>query len=124
MDALRRLTKPQLFANIIDVADNDSGDEGTIGDWLGISAFGIAVAALVIFVVIDRAGNPGTVGLVLAVLALITVLAFWSNLPFAFGLPAAWLGARLGTEGRGNGTVIVGISLLAVVAALVLSVIG
>jgi hypothetical protein len=77
-----------------------------------------------------RADNrPARVGLILAVLALLTVLVFWTGLPFALGVPALVLAAegraRGATQGReGQATAAVVVASVAIVLTLVGSLVG
>ena len=75
------------FANVIDVGGNDARDEDELVGFLSLSAFGIVVSALLLFVVVPRL-RPGSPALVFGVLAIITTVIFWSALPFAFGAAA------------------------------------
>ncbi len=63
---------------------------GASAAWLGVSAFGIAVAATLLLVAlprVDPAGH-GLLAISFAATALFTTVAFWSALPFAFGVAA------------------------------------
>ena len=64
---------------------------------LGAAAFGTAVAAVLLLVVlprVDRRAHP-VLAVSFAASALFTCLAFWSALPFAFGAGAVGAAGRL-----------------------------
>lgn len=149
MSVIHRFSKTQLLAltgvlvlvalalaNFIDVTGNDESDDADVGGFVILSAFAIAVAALLLFVVAPRAerradGNrPATLALVLGLLALLTVSAFWSGLPFALGVPAVFLGtvgaerANAGHGRRSQAVAGVALGAVAVVAGGVFCVIG
>jgi hypothetical protein len=88
----------ELFANEI-----IGGDEADAGGWIGLSAFGIAVMALLVLVVVPRVApdqrRSWTLGL--GVAAIITCAVFWSALPFAFGA-ATLVAASPGEENPGE----------------------
>jgi hypothetical protein len=93
----------ELFANVVDVGNHDTSSEGSVGGWLGLSAFGIAVTALLLLVVLPRISpaRRRTAALVFGILAIVTVVAFWSALPFALG--AAAIAAATDPEGEAAG---------------------
>lgn len=116
----------ELFANFVDVGDDDS-DGGSVGEWLGLSAFGIAVAALLLLVVVPRLRRAGNAAVVLGVLALVTVVVFWSALPFAFGaaaIAASAPGDEQPTAAASSLKAGAALGVLAIVAAFVFCVIG
>jgi hypothetical protein len=84
--------RSRLFAGtaaLIVVAELFANDAQPLGT-LVLSAFGIGVTALLLFVVlprVDPAGHP-VLAASFAVTALLTCVAFWSALPFAFGAGA------------------------------------
>jgi hypothetical protein len=123
---------------VADVTDNESGHTST-GDWIGglvvaLIASLIAAGLLLRFVPgteseADDDNKPARRGLVLAVVALVTVVVFWAGLPFAFGVPALVLAAegraRSATYGReAEATAAAVIAAFAVVAAVVLDIVG
>lgn len=99
---LRLLGATALVIVVAELFANDAEPLGTIV----LSAFGIAVAATLLLVVLPRV-DPRAHGILaasFALTALVTCVAFWSALPFAFGAaaiaaserptaPAALLGA-------------------------------
>jgi hypothetical protein len=120
----------ELFANVLDVGSNDSDDNGSFGAFLGIAAFGIAVTALLLYVVVPRIGGDSrrTVALVFGVLSVVTVLVFWSALPFAFGaaaIAAAAPGEGAAPAGRaGASSLALALAALGIVAGFVACIIG
>jgi 4-amino-4-deoxy-L-arabinose transferase-like glycosyltransferase len=143
MNALARLPRMQLlvlfsaiilianlFANVLDLAGNDDADEGGVGDWLGISVFGIAVMALLLLVVVPRrrGSQRRTAARGFGIAAVVTLAVFWSSLPFAFA--AAALSAAGPDEDSAQGeapapnTAAIILAALATVAAFVFCIIG
>ena len=130
MRTLRDLSLLQLFialAVIVVVAEffaNMVGEDTSIGAWLGLTAFGLAVGGALIFLLIPRVVDSTSPGLAMAILALVTVVVFWSALPFALGVPAAFLGARASAREEDLGVVIVGVAGAAILAGFVFCIIG
>ena len=140
MTSLQRMPRTQLlaitavlilvamvFANFLDIGGNDDGNESGVGGFLALSAFGIAVTALLLLVVVPRLGAGGGAALVFGVLAIITVVVFWSTLPFAFGAAALAASSPRDDQPAATGTHVkagAALGLLAWLAALVLCVIG
>jgi hypothetical protein len=124
-----------LFAYVLDVTNNESGDADVRG-WLIVSVIAslIAAALLLRFVPATEAeasdeNKPARRGLVLAVVALVTVVGFWTGLPFALGVPALVLAAegraRSAQQGHaGEATAAALIAAFAILASVVLSVTG
>lgn len=115
----------ELFANAIDVGNTDA-EESSVGGWLGLSAFGIAVTALLLFVVLPRidAASLRTAAMVFAVLALVTNVVFWSALPFAFGAAGLAASAPVAAQPGSDNVPAAALSALAIVAGFVFCVIG
>jgi hypothetical protein len=117
----------ELFANAIAF----SGDEeSSVSGWIGLSVFGIAVAAVLILVVVPRLPpeHRRTAVLAFGISAVVTCLVFWSALPFALGGAAlAAAGPQDDTpEGDEPAPSTAGVLLaaLAIVAAFILCLIG
>lgn len=116
-----------LFSNLVDVAGDDNGG---VGGWLGASAFGIALTALLLLVAVPHIDpqNRGTAVLAFGIAAAVTVVAFWSMLPFALG--AAALEAARPDDDHPDGTAPapstagVVLALLAWITAFVFCIIG
>ena len=101
------------FANF-----SGSGENGGVGPYavtVGVSAI---VAAVLFGRVLPQAGDPARAAWILAGLAVLTCVAFWSGLPFVLGMGAVYSGGRAGRRAP------VAIGALAVVAAFVGCVIG
>jgi hypothetical protein len=80
-----------------DVTGNDTGDGYSITDYLPVVAV-VAVATAVVFGLVVRTASPasaGTRSLILAVIAFLSLVVFWSGLPavLAFGAVALALKA-------------------------------
>ena len=78
-----------LFANLLDVGGNvdDVDENGGATDFVILSAIGIGLTVLLLYVVIPRL-RSGNVAVVFGVLAIVTLVVFWSTLPFVFGAAA------------------------------------
>jgi hypothetical protein len=113
----------ELFANGILLDEADS----SVGGWIGLSLFGIALTAVLLLVVVPRLPRENRRIAVLAFGggAVVTCAAFWSALPFALGAAAiAAAGPGDDTpEGAAPAPSTAGV-LLAIVAAFVLCVVG
>jgi hypothetical protein len=110
VESIRRLTPPQLllgaaaliviglaFAFLLDVGDND--DDSDVAGFVIVAAVAIAIAAFLALWLAPReeaqagAHRPARTSLILGVLAFLTLIGFWTGLPFALGVPALYLGA-------------------------------
>ena len=69
------------------------GENGGTGAMIGTLIFIAVVTALIYFLLLPRASSA-TVGIVIGVLAVITVIAYWSGLPFVLGATAFFMGRR------------------------------
>jgi len=85
------------FAYVVGVSDDEEGD---VVGWLIVSALAslIAAALLLRFVPAsesdpDGDNKPARHALILGVLSLVTIVVFWTGLPFALGVPALALAA-------------------------------
>jgi hypothetical protein len=95
-----------------------NGDNGGAGPYaVGIVVCGLA-AALLFGRVLPAAADPARTAWILAALAVVTCVVFWSGLPFVFGIGAAYAAARA------ERTAPAVIGVLAVVLAFVGCVIG
>jgi hypothetical protein len=111
MASIRRLSKQQLivavavlatignvFAYLLDVSGNDEGS-ADIGGFIIVTLIAIGIAALLILWLVPRelsqrdTGRAARSALILAALAFVTLVAFWTALPFALGVPALYLAA-------------------------------
>ena len=148
MQALRRLSRTTLaaatavlifvallFGYVLDVTNNEEGDADIRG-WLIVSVVAslLAAALLLRFVPAtesdaDPANKPARRGLVLGILSVITLVVFWTGLPFVFGVPALVLAAegqaRAPQQGHGGeATAAAVLAVLAIAAAFVFCVVG
>lgn len=117
----------ELFANGILL-----GEEGetSVGGWIGLSLFGIALSAVLLLVVVPRlpAEQRRMIVLGLGVGAVVTCTVFWSAIPFALGVAAIAAAAPRDDTPEGTApapsTAGVLLGVLAIIAAFVLCVIG
>ena len=118
-----------LFANVIGIGD-EVDEEGSVGGFIGLSAFGIAVTALLLLVAVPKIPRENRKAAVLAfgVAAIVFCVVFWSMLPFAFGAAALYAAGpgeeNVPDDGEAPATAGVLLALLAWVAAFVLCIIG
>ena len=141
MDSLTRLPRTQLLIGIsivIVIAElfansivlREAEESQSVGGWIGLSLFGIAVSAILLLVVVPRlpADQRRVAVLGFGAGAVVTCVAFWSALPFALGVAAiAAAGPRDDTpEGTAPAPSTAGVLLgvLAIVAAFVLCIVG
>jgi hypothetical protein len=117
----------ELFANSILLAGDD---DASVGGWIGLSLFGIAVTAVLLLVAVPRLPREHrrTAVLGFGIGAVVTCAIFWSALPFALG--AAAIAAAAPDDDTAEGTaeapttagVLLGV--LAIIAAFVFCIIG
>ena len=111
-----------------DISGNDT-KPGTAVEYLGTAAF-ILVATALVFGLVVRGATPasaGTRALVLAIVGLVTIVAFWSGLPpvLAFGAISCGLAARpTGSDISGTGKAALGIAGVTLVLAVVAAIFG
>ena len=82
-------------ANFVGAEPGEHGGGAEYAVTLGLS---LLVAAAIFGWAIPRSGRPGYVGVVVGTLAILSIAAFWSGLPYVLG-PAAVV---LGLLGRGR----------------------
>jgi hypothetical protein len=117
----------ELFANAIVLA----GDEdSSVGGWIGLSLFGIALSAILLLVVVPRLPGESrrTAVLGFGAGAVVTCVVFWSAIPFALGAAAIAAAGPLDDTADGTApapsTAGVLLAALAIVAAFILCMIG
>jgi hypothetical protein len=112
VESVRRLTHRQLLAGtavlilvglalayLTDITGNEEDFKADVAGFLIVSLVMIGVAAFLLLWLVPReeaqpgAQRPARTSLILGVLALITLIGFWTGLPFALGVPALYLGA-------------------------------
>jgi hypothetical protein len=102
-------------ANFVGTSDNGGGVEYavTLGGslLLGLALFGW---------VIPRTDRPARAGLIVGLLAILSLAAFWSGLPYVLGPAAIVLGllGRAGPQSQEQGTTAIVLGTLATIAAL------
>lgn len=118
-----------LFANVVGVGD-DVDEEGSVGGWIGLSIFGIALTALLLLVVVPKIPRDQrrTAVLGFGIGAVVTCVIFWSTLPFALGAAALYAAGpgeeRIEGEEPAPATAGVLLALLGIVGAFVFCIIG
>ncbi len=118
-----------VLATVLLAIGASGGDDGEEYDWsyvLIASAIAIAVAIVLFWVIVPRIKRPGLGGLVLGILAVVSIVVFWLGLPTPIAAAAAFLGltARESGSEAGKGTAALVLAALAVAAAVVLALIG
>jgi hypothetical protein len=103
-----------------------SGDDDDTGYFLIASAIAIAVAVVLFWGIIPRIRRPGLGGLIIGILAVVSLVVFWLGLPSPFAGAAAVLGlaARESGSEAGKGNAALALAAIAIVAAVVLALIG
>src|SRR5918992_5550670 len=100
-----------ITAGALAFANFSGGENGGAGPYavcLGASA---VLAAVLFGRVLPNAADPARAGWILAALALVTCVVFWSGLPFVLGMGAVYSGARAGRNA------LVAVGALAIVLA-------
>ena len=95
-----------------------SGENGGAGPYAVCVAVSAILAGVLFGRVLPNAADPARAAWILAALALVTCVVFWSGLPFVLGMGAVYSGGRAGRMAP------VALGALAVVAAAVGCVIG
>ena len=98
-------------------------------DWsyvLIASAITIAVAVVLFWGIVPRITRPGLGGLVIGILAVLSIAVFWLGLPSPLAGAAAVIGlaARESGSDAGKGTAALALAAVAVVAAVLLALFG
>lgn len=128
MESIRRLTPFQLLVGAaaliivglafayLDIAGND--DDADVSGFVIVTVVAIAISAFLLLWLVpreeDQAGahRAARTSVILGVLAILTLVGFWTALPFVLGVPALYLGAvgqarareGLGSTAPGGGT--------------------
>jgi hypothetical protein len=108
VESIRRLTPPQLlvgaaalivvglaFAYLSVVGDEDADVVG----FVIVTLVAIALSAFLVLWLVPReeaqpgVHRPARTALILGIAAFVTLIGFWTGLPFVFGVPALYLGA-------------------------------
>jgi hypothetical protein len=109
VESIRRLTPPQLLLGAaalivvgllfayLDLGGND--DDSDVAGFVIVTLVAIAISAFLVLWLVPReeaqagAHRPARTSLILGILAFLTLIGFWTGLPFALGVPALYLGA-------------------------------
>ena len=94
--------------------------------FLVTSAITIAVAGVLFWGIVPRITRTGRGGLIIGILAVLSLVLFWLGLPSPLAGAAAFLGlaARQSGSEAGKGTAALALAAIAVVAAVVFAFIG
>jgi len=101
-----------------------------VGSFIGLSIFALAVTAVLLLVAVPRIPREHrrTAVLAFGAAAVLTVLVFWTGLPFAFGAAALYAAGpgeeRIPAEGEAFATAGVLLAVLGILGAFVLCIIG
>jgi hypothetical protein len=109
VESIRRLTPPQLLVGAaalivigllfayLDLGGND--DDSDVAGFVIVTLVAIAISAFLVLWLVPHeeaqagAHRPARTSLILGILAFLTLIGFWTGLPFALGVPALYLGA-------------------------------
>jgi hypothetical protein len=102
------------------------GDEDDTSYFLIASAIVIAVAVVLFWGIVPRITRPGLGGLIIGILAVVSLVVFWLGLPSPLAGAATVLGLAARESGSevGKGNAALALAAIAVVAAVVLAFIG
>jgi hypothetical protein len=103
-----------------------SGSDDDTGYFLIASAIAIAVAIVLFWVIVPRIRRPGLGGLIIGILAVVSLVVFWLGLPPPLAGAATVLGldARDSGSEPGKGTAALVLAAIAVAAAVVFALFG
>jgi hypothetical protein len=103
-----------------------SGSDDDTGYFLVASAIAIAVAVILFWGIVPRITRPGLGGLIMGIVAVVSLAVFWLGLPSPLAGAATVLGlaARESGSEAGKGNAGLGLAAIAVVAAVVFAFIG
>lgn len=82
------------FANF-----SGSGENGGVGPYAVCVAVSAILAGVLFGRTLPNVADPARAGWILAALALLTCLVFWSGLPFVLGMGAVYSGGRAERKG-------------------------
>jgi hypothetical protein len=118
-----------LFAHVVGLSD-EVDEAGSVGSFIGFSIFAIAVTAVLLLVAVPKVPREHrrTAVLGFGAAAVVTVLVFWTGLPFAFAAAALYAAGpgeeHIPAEGEAFATAGVLLAVLGILGALVLCIIG
>jgi hypothetical protein len=108
VESIRRLTPPQLLVGaaaliviglLFAYLDIGGDEDSDVAGFVIVTVVAIAIAAFLVLWLVPReeaqagAHRPARTSLILGILAFLTLIGFWTGLPFALGVPALYLGA-------------------------------
>jgi hypothetical protein len=95
------------------------GENGGGGPFAVTALIAVALVAALFWWYIPRAERPGIAGVAVGALAAVSLIAFWSGLPFVLGPAAALLGVLARARGAGTaGAAAIGLGVLATVGGI------
>jgi hypothetical protein len=103
-----------------------SGDDDDTGYFLIASAIAIVAALILFWGIVPRVTRPGLGGLIIGIVAVVSLVVFWLGLPSPLAGAAAVLGltARESGSEAGKGNAALALAAIAVIAAVVFAFIG
>jgi hypothetical protein len=108
VESIRRLTPPQLLVGaaaliviglLFAYLDIGGDEDADVVGFVIVTLVAIAISAFLVLWLVPReeaqagAHRPARTSLILGILAFLTLIGFWTGLPFALGVPALYLGA-------------------------------
>jgi hypothetical protein len=108
VESIRRLTPPHLLVGaaaliviglLFAYLDIGGDEDSEVAGFVIVTLVAIAISAFLVLWLVpheeDQAGahRPSRTSLILGILAFLTLIGFWTGLPFALGVPAVYLGA-------------------------------
>ena len=102
-----------ITAGALAFANFGGGENGGVGPYVVCVGVCAILAAVLFGRVLPNAAEPARAGWILAALALVTCVVFWSGLPFVLGMGAVYSGARA------TRNAIAGLGALAIVLAVI-----
>jgi hypothetical protein len=108
VESIRRLTPPQLLVGaaaliviglLFAYLDIGGDEDADVVGFVIVTLVAIAISAFLVLWLVPReeaqagAHRPSRTSLILGILAFLTLIGFWTGLPFALGVPALYLGA-------------------------------
>jgi hypothetical protein len=108
-----------LTAVALAFANFGTGDNGGGIEYAGTLGGSLLLAVVLFGWVIPRTDHPARTGLVVGLLALLSLPAFWSGVPYVLGPAAIALGMLGRSAGRAQATAAIALGALATIAGFV-----
>ena len=102
------------------------GDDDDTGYFIVASLIALVTAAVLHWVVLPRIGRPGLGALIIAILAVVSIVVFWLGFPTVLAGGAVVLALVARREGAepGKASAALALAALAVIAHIVLAIVG